>query len=228
MSSWDRAASLEKYSVLFDEAESEEELIAQLGTPTKLAIGLALNYVPSPAPTYVTEEPVAAEEEEDTESSEAPAQEGAEAPADEDGEEGPAKAAELSPETLPEIFEDEPEEQFHKPKVRVIGLIASIILGLAIGVPVAVVLICLGIPFLVTGASVAALAVWGFLTVVGMLTMFSDVLIIAGAGLILVALGLLLAWFGLWLSLSLGHLWIGGVVLRLGRAMSYKKEVAAQ
>jgi len=233
MSAWDRRDTLIKYDALFDEATDEEELIASLGTPTKLAIGLALNYVPSPPPASSPAET----HEPDGSVGEFAAEGHPELPAaDESGEEEPAdteeSAAEVSAaeENVPPAAEDEPEAlpQPPKRKVRAFGLIVAILFGLVIGVPVAIVLICVGIPFIAFGAGVVALAVWAAMSMIGLLAMFSDVLIIVGVGLVLCALGLLLVWFGLWVSFELGYLWISGVVLRLGRALTYKKEVAAQ
>ena len=51
MSSWDREATIEKYNAMFDAAESEAEVLVMLGNPTRLAITLANEYVPTPAPT---------------------------------------------------------------------------------------------------------------------------------------------------------------------------------
>lgn len=225
MSAWDRRDTLAKYEALFDEAADEAEFIASLGSPTKLAIGLALNYVPSPAPAAVAEQPAEAESEpvqsdadvQEAESADAPLAEAVEAPAAPPVEEAP-----------PSVVEFYAEPVRPKRKVRAFGLIVAILFGLVIGLPIAVVLICIGIPFILLGVSVVALAVWAVLTVVGMLTMISDILIVVGAALVLCGLGLLLAWFGLWLSFELGYLWISGVVLRLGRVLTYKKEVAAE
>lgn len=241
MSAWDRRDALMKYEALFDEAADEAELIATLGTPTKLAIGLALNYVPSPAPAARPAEnsepdgnvgefaaggqaaaPAAAEPKEEQE--------------EKDVAEEPAPAAEEAPVPTPEnegeaAFDEEAEEpvtDVPRRKVRAIGLIGAILFGLVIGLPIALVLIVLGIPFILLGVAIVATVVWCAMSMIGLLAMFSDVLMIVGGGLLLCALGLLLTWFGLWLSFELGYLWIGGVVLRLGRALTYKKEVAAE
>ena len=125
MSSWDRQAVLDKYNALFDEAGDEVALIKMLGSPTHLAINLANSYVPGPAPAAV-----AAPEEDN------PFAEPAEAPA-------PVEEA------LPEQPEELPgEAPAPARRVRAFGLIVSIIFGLVIGLPVAVVLICIGIPVL--------------------------------------------------------------------------------
>lgn len=202
MSSWDKQAALDKYSALFDEAGDEAALIKMLGSPTRLAISLAGSYVPTPAPApqKAERDPILAEFE------------------------GDAATEEALAIAEPEVEEAPPAKR----KVRVFGLIVSWIFGLAIGLPLAIVLVCLGIPFLVLGCAIIAGVVWAVVSTLGLLTMFSDILVVVGGALIIGALGLFVAWLGLWLSLALGQAWIGGVVLRLGRWLSFKKEVAAQ
>lgn len=217
MSAWDRRETLNKYEALFDEAGDEAELIATLGSPTRLAIDLARSYVPSPPPAVMPEEPRAEE-----------------APADEEQkpEETPSEPEEPAAEVpVPEecaVAEAAEEAPRKARRARPFGIIVSIIFGLVIGLPVAIALIIVGIPFIVFGAAAAALDVWAVISLVAALTMFSDILVVVGAALVVCALALLVLWFGLWLSFELGYLWINGVVLRLGRALSWKKEVAAQ
>lgn len=211
MSAWDRRDTLQKYDGMFANAQDVEELIASLGTPTKLAITLAMNYVPSPAPEVL---PV-----------EAPAEAQPEALPQEENTESEASDGEYADE---EEEEGEEEEAIPGRRVRFFGLLVSLIFGLFIGLPIALVLICVGLPFVVSGLALAAGVIWGALSAIPMLALFSDILVVLGAALVLVALGLLLVWFGLWVSFELGYLWISGVVLRLGRALTYKKEVAAQ
>ena len=55
------------------------------------------------------------------------------------------------------------------------------------------------------------------------LSMFSDISLVAGTGLVICGVGLLIAWFGLWVSVELGSLWINSVVVRLGRAVCFEK-----
>ena len=50
MSSWDREAEMNKYTAMFDAAEDEAALIESIGTPTQIAISVALGYKPSPRP----------------------------------------------------------------------------------------------------------------------------------------------------------------------------------
>lgn len=227
MSAWDRRATLQKYEALFDQATDHEELIATIGTPTKLAISLALNYVPSPAPASIPTESAeetadAPVEDENGEVGEAPS-----ADEEESGELSSAQEEEASAEEESEEETLPPVSPRPRRKVRFFGLLFSIIFGLVIGVPLAIVLICLGLPFVVTGLGLGAGVVWAAVSAIPMLALFSDILVVLGVGLVLVALALLLLWFGLWVSFELGYLWISGVVLRLGRALTYKKEVAA-
>lgn len=211
MSAWDRRDTLQKYDALFDEAADIEELIATLGSPTKLAIGLASDYVPSPAPVSLpvenTEPEIPEEAAEDT------------------------QAALIADETEP-AEENAQTEELPAPrpakKVRFFGLLVSLVFTLFIGIPVALLLICIGLPFIVSGLGLGAGLVWAAVSAIPMLALFSDILALLGVGLVLMALALLLFWFGLWVSFELGYLWISGVVLRLGRALTYKKEVAAE
>ena len=214
MSSWDRQAALDKYNALFDEAGDEASLIKMLGSPTHLAISLANSYVPTPAPAAPA------------------AEEKPESPFAEFEEPEEQKAAEPSePGALPAVEEIVPEPEVPaapKRRVRAFGLIVSILFSLVIGLPIAIALICVGIPFLGLGVGIVAADVAAVLELFGALTMVSDILMVVGVGLVIAAIGLFVAWFGLWLSLALGQLWIGGVILRACRAMTYKKEVPAE
>jgi len=221
---------------MFDEAGSDEELIASLGSPTKLAIGLAASYVPTPAPESMPlnsgetnenpDESVAdiSEEAAAQEKEEAPAGEAAKAIAGGEEVEASEKAAPVG--EPPAGVVEEQAQPAPKRKLRPFGLIVAILFGLIFGVPIALVLILIGVPFLVAGIAVIATDVWCVLSAVPPLTMLSDILVVVGAGAVICGIGLLVTWFGLWLSFELGYLWIGGVVLRLGRALTYKKEVA--
>ena len=84
-----------------------------------------------------------------------------------------------------------------------------------------VILIGIGIPFLAAG-------VWVIYTVIHIVpgalagfTLLSDTLLLGGAGLALLAFGLFLAWFGLWLSISLCRLWIGKALFALGNRVMH-------
>lgn len=360
MSSRDRQAIMDKYTAMFDEAGDEDALMRELGTPTKIAIGLAGDYVPSPMgdlpadPGQDTEDPAdsgtaagaqsfafppelfggedavenanenAAEssaataqraepQEPDGPASEQPADTGApegtpqnipgleyftlddasepdfgpenvgeESGSDPAREEGFPEPEEItkSPESsgpvfapgaytdgplpfetnghkpqygekedaaqdkrpvfegnapLPEFFAeqiisepDDEESRRVKPAATVIYTIFAVILGL----PVTLILIAVGLPFIAVGGAAIAAAVSVFLAVtgltasvfVGTLSLVSDVLLCGGAALIVIAVGLLILWLGLFISISLAKLFIGGAVLRLGRRLCLEKE----
>lgn len=245
MSSWDRQAAIAKYTAMFDEAEDVDILIAKLGSPTKLAISLAKDYVPTDPPA--AEEASAAEDAAETEGSvqvpdpEEPQSESAPVPEEappelsfeEPGETPvPVPAEAPVPAAAEEYGEDEeaPADEPAAPgrKARPAALVFYTLLSLLIGLPIAIVLIALGVPFLAAGAGVAAFAIWGAAAVISCLTVVSDILLVLGVTIAAVAVGLLLAWLGLWISLELGYVWIGRVIFGLGGRLCFKKEVARE
>ena len=203
MSSWDRQDALKQYAALFDEAEDEEALIEKLGTPTKQAIELARSYVPSPAPAPKAEPETPAE----------------------------AESAEEVPEQISWDLDPEPEtsEEAAPVTVRKLSggvLAAYLVPAIVIGLPVTVLLVCIGLPFLAAGAALITAAVKEALTVIAALSLVSDILLTAGAALALCALGLVLCWLGLWISMELCYLWTAKVVVALGKKLCVK-EVSA-
>ena len=263
MSSWDREATIEQYSAMFDAAESEAELLAELGSPTKLAIAIAREYVPTPPPETAAEVPAPGEAAEALpgEAMEAGAAEaaapGETAEAESPAETGPVFGEEtaIAPEMLSALENavekaqeretdggktaqalpaESPAEESglaekrKKRRVRGVALLFYTVAALLTGLPVALVLIALGVPFLLLGVGVVAGAVYLAMELIGMLNMVSDVLMVAGAGLLLVGIGVFFAWLGLWLSIELGCAWIGGVIFRLGAKLCLKKEVPGE
>lgn len=252
MSSWDREATLDRYEAMFDEGGDPEAVMEQLGSPTKVAVELAQDYVSSRPPgeavdrdapeievisleQLLAEEdadpfpaapplPVEAEETEapplpvETMEIETPApEEEAEAPDAPAAEEPPEMPADEPP--APPVWDPPAPE---KPGGAVLAVYWA--LAVLIGLPVALALFCLGVPFMAAGVLLIVRTI-GF--VPGMFAAFnllSDVLLVAGAGLVLLGLGLLLAWFGAWLSLTLCRLWIFRLVLPLGRRIRNGKE----
>ena len=137
---------------------------------------------------------------------------------------------EAEPTAQPEIPEPEREPEQDVPDgprrtLRAGGAVLALytVFAIIIGLPIAVVLIAVGLPFLLLGAGVIAAAAFSVVSVVPMLEMFSDILLVSGAGLVFCAVGLVLAWLGAWISISLGGAWIGGAVLRLGRRLCWKE-----
>ena len=241
MSSWDRAATLEKYSALLDTYTDEEDIIEMLGTPTKLAIDLARDYVPTPPPA----KPAAAEfpEEVPEEVSEEVPEEVPEEVSEEVSEEADAEETAPDPDAqarfaavqqalvqqaesaAPEIAEAPTEQKRSakrrvKPAASVFYAIACILIGL----PVAILLIALGVPALMLGTGVIVTAVLTVFSILGSLSLISDILLLIGGALVAAAIGLLLLWLGLWISLELGWLWIGRALIPLGQKLCLEKE----
>ena len=199
MSSWDRQSVLDEYEARFAAAEDPDALTEELGTPTKLAIDLARTYIPSPPPT-----PGALSED-------------------------PAEKLEEVPEQFAFALDPERPEQEDAPqtveRTSTAGLIAYLIPAIIIGLPITAVLVCVGLPFLAVGAAVVFSAVKGALAAVAALSLISDILLTVGVALIVCAVGLILFWLGLWLIMELCWLWVGKVLVPLGRKLCVKKEV---
>lgn len=201
MSSWDRQAVLERFGALFAAAENEEALAEELGTPTKQAIELARTYVPSPAPRRSEAAPEVSAEPE------------------------VSVPEQFTMDLTPEQAEPVPEKKTVR-KVSGGALAVYLIPAIVIGLPVTVALVCVGVPFLAGGAALIVEAVKTALSVIAALALVSDILVTLGGALVLCALGLLLCWLGIWISVELGCLWVEKVLLALGRKLCVK-EVAA-
>ena len=253
MSTADRAAAINKYSAMLDAAADADAVMQELGTPTKLAISLARSYVPGAMQEEPAQESAqksapdsaAASAEEGSQTSDpaesAASEEGEDAPAEESGpvfgagaelDEEQSQAIESAPEPV-QLPEPAPQEsapaesapEGPRRRLRAGGAVLAVytIFAIIIGLPVAVVLIAEGLPFLLLGGGIIAAAVFSAVSVVPLLGMFSDILLVSGAGLVFCAVGLVLAWLGAWISISLGSAWIGGAVLRLGRRLCWKE-----
>jgi hypothetical protein len=229
MSSWDRQAVLAEYAKKIEYCPDPDKLVEMLGTPTKVAIDLAQNYVPTPPPAPIGQSAPA-------ETEEAPAG-AAEPPAPTGDAESPAPAAETVPapaaETVPAPAAEppapaaaEPPRQPVKKPLRPFGVVLCVLLGLLLALPVALLALCLGIPFLTAGVGLVGALVSFLLHTVPQLGLISDILLVSGCGLVGTGLGLLLAAFGLWLSLTLAVLWIEKVMLPVGRRLARGKEAA--
>ena len=192
---------------MFDLAEDPEKLIEDLGTPTKVAVDLARDYVASPPPEASHWDEFYEQEEEPLPD----APEGAAGPEEAGGAEEAPVAAE---ETV----------KVPKRRARPGGVIGFVLFVLMIGVPVTVVLVCIGLPFLVLGVSLIAAAVSTMLRNIGAFRLVSDLLLALGAGMIVAAAGLVLAWFGLWLSITLCQLWFTKALIPLAKTCCYGKE----
>lgn len=247
MSLKDREAVVAQYAKRFDEAGDDEEVIAELGTPTQVAISLAGSYIPSPMddlPMNPGEAPQTQSEIEET-----PAQEREEELSIENALSEPVQTeqaqngyAESSTQGDEPVFEnadtfpsfDEAGTEtaakplVHPRRYKPVWTTIYTFFAIIIGLPITIVLICIGLPFITVGAAAVSLTVWLFVFVISGLSMVSDILFCAGIALAVCAVALVVFWFGLWLSIRLAEAFISGCVLRLGRkiCVKAKKEAA--
>ncbi|MFR5781374.1 MAG: hypothetical protein ACLUEK_05805 [Oscillospiraceae bacterium] len=182
-----------------------------------------------PAEPETAEEPAEAEAPEDaSEPAEEPEEpdepeepgteaEGPEEPAESDEAEEPEEAEE-NPDLPP--FWGGPPELPKPPKAKVGLLILYIILGVAVGLPLTVLFACvaLGI-FGCGGALIAAAALLVSFCFLGM-GVVADILLLAGAALVLAALGLLLLFFAVWFFIRCVVGFVN-LILRKGREWCY-------
>ena len=268
MASRDRERVLADYSAKFDACSDTEALVKLLGSPTKVAIDLAMNYAPAEppksedaaiaelaeeppvetletavlpeVPEFTLEEALSDDDfslaestaesvpEPEPEPIPAPEPEPASAPAPEPIPEvkpEPAPAPEVVPAAPAQPVPPAKPDKVKKGRFAPGGFILFLILLLLIGIPVTIAALCVGLPFLAGGAGLIALAVPFALRAISSLKLIADLLLVFGSGLAASAIGLLLAAFGLWLSLTLAWLWLDKVVFRLGRRLCRKKEV---
>ena len=160
-----------------------------------------------------------AEESEEPDEPEEPGTEaeGPEEPAESDEADEPEEAEE-SPDLPP--FWGGPPELPKPPKAKVGLLILYIILGVAVGLPLTVLFACvaLGI-FGCGGALIAAAALLVSFCFLGM-GVVADILLLAGAALVLAALGLLLLFFAVWFFIRCVVGFVN-LILRKGREWCY-------
>ena len=268
MASRDRERVLADYAAKFDTCSNTEALVNLLGSPTKVAIDLAMNYAPAEppksedaaiaeladepsvetletavlpeVPEFTLEEALSDEDfslaQPVAESVPEPAPEPIPAPEPEPvpvPEPMPVPEVKPEPTPAPEIVPAAPAQSVSpakpgkakKGRFAPGGFILFLILLLLIGIPVTVAVLCVGLPFLAGGAGLIALAVPFALRAISALKLIADLLLVFGGSLAASAIGLLLAAFGLWLSLTLAWLWLDKVVFRLGRRLCRKKEV---
>lgn len=207
MSAWDREAALARYGAMLDDSVDSEALMEAMGTPTRLAIELARTYIPSPAPVEEPEPELAATD-----------------------EFVPLAVGEPEP-VIPEIdmpeqiqweLDPEPEAPAETPTKQVIkggALAGYLVPAILIGLPVAILLICLGLPFILASGALVSIAVQEALKMIALLPLISDVLLTVGGALCACAVALLLFWLGIWLSMELCWLWVDKVLLNLGRKL---------
>ena len=247
MSDWDRERALSDFRKLLESSDDPEALIESIGTPTSVAGRLAQDYEPSLPPKLPEAEAgtEAAQPEGQVLPEELSAAEGNAAVSTETfawmrehfggnalAEAGEAEAGNaLVPPPVEEAVEPgdfavaelEPKRQ-----VPPALLVIYCLLCIGIGVPVFVGLLCIGVLPLVCGISLIALVVETLPGAFQALALFSDRMLLSGGALLVLAAALLLAWLGLWLSISLSRGWIGGVLIGIWKKLPRRERKEAQ
>ena len=269
MSEEDRDEAVRRCSEAFEAAgpEGEAALIADMGSPTKLAIGLSRGYEPGRIPDVIprtaivrpapAEPDVPAEGEllpaepevtwtelpsfdlpmaeaaEPAEAGPAPTEPSAEteAPKQAPAPAEPAPAAEPPAKPAPEkkkAPEPVPEEPAEKREVVErtmplgLGIPLFILVFVALGIPLGVLCLCLALALLVPGA---AILFGAYLTGIGGLwctAYMADAVLLFGAAFIVLAVGLLVLWLGVWLAVKLFTVYVRGVGWVAGELLGRK------
>jgi hypothetical protein len=184
---------------------------------------------PEPEQPEIPAEPAEPEATEEPEEAEAPEDESEPAEEPEEAETEPVEIEEFAEAVEPEEAEESPDlppfwggppELPKPPKAKVGLLILYIILGVVVGLPLTVLFACvaLGI-FGCGGALIATAALLVSFCFLGM-SVVADILLLAGAALVLAALGLLLLFFAVWFFIRCVVGFVN-LILRKGREWCY-------
>lgn len=239
MTDADRAETVRRYTELFDSVgpEGEADLIAEIGTPTKAAIGLSRGYEPGKLPDELPGVPAersARARRQDTPWDEMPTfdlpdyieEMMPDEPADTrpDEPERPFVLPELPRYAAPEEnYDSEPVVERSMPLGLGVPLFVLVIVGL--GLPIAGLFLSVSLALLTPGCAV----VYGaYLFAVGglwCLSYIADAILLIGAGFIVLAFGIFLLFGGLWLAVRLISLYVRGVKWVAGELLG--KKVAA-
>ena len=240
MTEEDRLATVERYADMFDEAgeDGADDLVARIGSPTKAAISLSRGYEPGSLADGVPMEKPRRESSRDAESDwedmdydlpdYLPAEEGY----DPDGEQSDFLSRD--PDEVFPTYEPTPDwETYADEPWRESGGIGSYerSVPLGLGIPLFIVITAaIALPlFLLTVSVVALLLTPGltgffvaYLAAIGSLWCLSyiaDTLLLVGVAFLLLALGLILLWAGIWADGKLldlyakGFQWLCGELL---------------
>lgn len=238
MTEEDKALAIRHYGDMFDTVgeEGEEELAQQLGSPTKSAIGLSRGYEPGsiqnlPAMPAKAQKPKASL----TQTQEDPWGDlpTFEVP-DLDLPEDPA-AAETKPEPRrkPDFLREMPEEDdpiektspeyyYERSMPLGAGVTLLVLVMVALGLPLAALILALMAVCLAPGAAVVLGA---YLAAVGglwCLSILADAMLLFGAAFLILAVGLIVLWGGIWLCSRLAMLYVRGVQWLCGEFLGRK------
>ncbi len=223
MAEHDRAAFLKQLNAKFDEAgpDGEAALIAQLGTPTALAINMSRSYTPTAAPENEdTGEP-------EQTAAEAGSEEAEEQKTEQDTEEEkkepeqPAETESRKETEQPAVKEPEPETEAEKPTLSDLfggenpaleadpepekdvkasrGRGALVTLTIAGGIMMLCVLLAVCAVIFAPGLGGLGTAVFAFLAGLWASPVFTDALFLFGIAAIALALGVFLLFLAIWL-----------------------------
>lgn len=247
MTEEDREEAIRRVEALFDSAgaDGEEGVIAQLGTPTRTAIALSRRYEPgaipdalphsvpvkAPAPPAMPKAPA---EEPDALWSDLP---DFDPPAVEDEAE-PSPAEESSPAEpeTPEFVREnakapespgEPVYAVERTMPLGLGVPLFVLVFAALGLPLAALAVALCLAFLVPGGGVLAgayLALVGGLWCTGYL---ADAALLFGLAAVILAVGLLLLYLGVWAAVRLWQTYVRGLGWIAGELLGRRVAVDA-
>lgn len=237
MTEEDRELAIRHYGDIFDAVgeAGAEDLIRSFGSPTKSAITLSRGYEPGSiknlpqAPAAVRKPRAALTQTEDDPWGDLPTFE-VPSMGEEPAEETPvrqetpkAEPAEILPEPevepLPAFKSPEPEEYYERSMPLGVGIPLLVLVMIAIGVPLAALVLALSAVCL---APSAAVIFGAYLIAVGglwCLAYIADAVLLFGAALLVLAVGLVILWGGIWLASRLvllysrGVNWLGGELL---------------
>ena len=220
MTEEDRVETIRRYSDLFAAAgpEGEADLLNELGSPTKAAISLSRGYEPGklsealPVAPEKKPRPALTETEEDP-WGDLPSFDLPDYP-EEDAEEKDGQEQSFSMPDLPGYAA--PAEREQKPAVTRsmplgLGIPLFILVVIGLGLPLAAVCIAVMAALLVPGCAGLFAA---YLTAVGglwCLGFMADAILMFGAAFIVLTLGIVLLFGGLYLGVKLAALYIGGL-----------------
>lgn len=207
MTPWDRDAIIDEYSQKFEQAgpEGEEELIEELGTPTKVAVTLHAAYEPTP-------EGIVAEEISSEEIGQEPVDTAPELTAEDIISEflTGVPLETLGPEPDVESFvpidapEPPPVEEKPLPPVhgKAPGGRTALFAALCVlpGVPLACLVLAACLILLAPGLAVINASVHTAIAGVWAMSYLADGLLLFGAALVALAVGLPLLWLGVWVD----------------------------
>lgn len=229
MTEEDRTQTIRRYGELFDAAgpEGETELIRQIGSPTKAAIGLSRGYEPGNPALPLPQAPAEAVSDKEPEAE----PEAAHPDADEDpfGEMPSFELPDYM--SLPDEGDEQGERRFSMPDLPAytgadehggsadaqrsiplgLGIALFVLVILGLGVPLAAVAAGLCAALLVPGCGVFAGAYLFFVGGLWCLSYIADAILLFGGAFVVLALGIILFFAGLWLDGKLIALYIRGL-----------------